>query len=220
MEKFMHNDGVVKYRSDHVNGPPLQHMLLKSLDAVRTFLFQQRLTGQTEAGIGYGNISLRQKPGAKPFIISATSTGGIEHLGSEGYSLVHEYSLQDNWLRSHGPKGASSESLTHAGIYEAKDAVNCIAHIHNERLFRILSNFGAPRIHTNYQKQDIALLCTPQSAAYGTPEIALAAKSVAAQGPDKGIIVMLGHLDGIIVYAKNIGELQSILKNLISKIES
>ena len=188
------DEGYVKYVCLHENAPAPDVPALKELDALRTELFDAGLIGMRQDGIGYGNISLRTEKG---FVISATATGGIRELGADGYSLVTEWSLAGNRLSCSGPLPASSEALTHAAVYEAGRDAKCVIHVHSRPLFDGLREAGA--------------LCTPPSASYGTPEMALAVADIARAQPQEAVVVMLGHDEGVLAYGPSIGAAASLL---------
>ena len=54
-------------------------------------------------------------------------------------------------------------------------------------------------------------LCTPPSASYGTPEMALAVADIARVQPQEAVVVMLGHDEGVLAYGPSIGAAASLL---------
>ena len=83
--------------------------------------------------VGYGNLSVRC---GSRFIISGTQTGHIEETGPEHYALVTAVDIPGNRVCCSGAVQASSESLTHAAIYDAAAAVGAVVHAHDLRLWR------------------------------------------------------------------------------------
>lgn len=150
------DEGYIKFNCQHTcatwhsNKLPLQEGLaieLARLDSLRTELFHKKLIGMYENGIGYGNISLRcflphlqlQAPFTfDTFIISSSATGGHEHLGLDGYCHVPNVTMNMNTVWSVGKLPASSETMTHAAIYQSAPQVNCVVHIHHRKLYDIL----------------------------------------------------------------------------------
>jgi L-ribulose-5-phosphate 4-epimerase len=172
---------------------------ISELNAWRDKLYSLKLIGIYENGIGYGNISLRQEKG---FIISGTKTGGIEKLAKKHYTKVINWNFANNFLTSVGPIGASSESLTHAAIYEASQETNAVMHIHSLDAWKKLKN----NIPTTSKKVE-----------YGTPEMAKEIFRLFRETDvkEKKIIVMAGHEEGIISFGKNLDEAGNILLRYI-----
>ena len=187
-------EGYVKYICRHEPAPAPEQAGLAELDALRTELFDAGLIGQRPDGTGFGNVSLRSEKG---FVVSATATGGVRELGAEGYSLVEDWSVAGNRLTCRGPLPASSEALTHAAVYEADADARCVVHAHSRPLFDGLLEAGA--------------LHTPRNAAYGTPEMAVAGADIARRHPQEGILVMLGHDEGILAYGPSIRAVASLI---------
>lgn len=190
----MAEEGYVKYRSIHKNGPAPKHPQWKMLNDLRSDLVRAGLVGVLENGVGYGNISLRAENG---FVVTATATGHIPELGPEGYTLVTRCDIDANTVWSTGPALASSESMTHAAVYESSPSVNCVLHLHHAGLYRQLLKGNAP--------------ATAQNAAFGTPAMAHSVANLVRQHPADGIIVMTGHQDGFIVYAPNVEHVRDLL---------
>ena len=152
---------------------------------------EQGWIGMYPDGIGYGNISMRITD--HTFLISGTATGGLDKLDERHYCLVEDYSLLHNELSCIGPIKASSESLTHALIYETSAETNAVIHIHNEQMW----NNWKQRIPTS-----------KEAVAYGTPEMALEIKRLFEESRlgDTKILVMGGHPEGIIGFGKDLDE--------------
>ena len=93
---------------------------------------------------------------------------------------------------------ASSESLTHALIYECSAAANAVIHIHNLNLWNRLIH------HVPTSSKNIS---------YGTPGMANEVKRLFDETTlsKEKIIVMGGHREGIISFGKNLEEAGSIL---------
>ena len=99
-------------------------------------MHEKGLIGMYPDGIGFGNISIRCNENT--FLISGTATGGIIDLDNSHYALVTDYNLTTNSLTCKGSINASSESLTHALIYESSPSTNAVIHIHNLALWKKL----------------------------------------------------------------------------------
>lgn len=175
--------------------------LLQSLNENRTKLQKQHLIGMYQDGIGYGNISMRHGKG-NHFYITGSSTGNLSMLLRKHIALVTSYSIELNIVNCSGITKASSESMTHAAIYESLNNVNAVVHIHSKEL---------------WDQYIDKLPTTDRHVEYGTPEMALELKEEIKKNGNKesAIIVMGGHPEGIISYAKNINTAtEEILKLL------
>jgi ribulose-5-phosphate 4-epimerase/fuculose-1-phosphate aldolase len=108
------------------------------------------------------------------------------------------YDLARNWLRYEGAAIPSSESLTHAAIYESDPTTSAVIHCHDSVLWRALLD-RAPT--------------SSKAVAYGTPEMAYEIISLfkASDVRNRQIFVMAGHEGGIIVFGKNLQEASGVL---------
>jgi len=190
------DEGYIKFDCNWIpsNDIPLNKVAV--LNVWREIMYKKGLIGVYPDGIGFGNISLRCSE--KTFLISGSATGGLATLSESHYSLVTNYNLSTNSVTCVGPLKASSESLTHALIYECSAAINAVIHIHNLKLW---NNF----IHH--------VPTSSENISYGTPEMANEIKRLfdeTALSKEK-IIVMGGHREGIISFGKDLEEAASIL---------
>src|SRR5690349_10644901 len=132
----MQEEGVIKFKCNWIKKTPFDFELIKDLNKWRDKLYAANLIGKNKDGIGYGNISIRYKQ--NNFIITGSSTGKLPKLTAEHYAVVTEYDLDKNTLTAVGPVIASSESLTHAVIYEHQKDVNAVIHVHHPVLWKKL----------------------------------------------------------------------------------
>jgi ribulose-5-phosphate 4-epimerase/fuculose-1-phosphate aldolase len=191
--KNNNRDGNIKFICDWNKCPPVisDDELIK-LNTWRDILYDLNLIGATPDGTGFGNISLRTKPSTR-FIISGSSTGNLEKLNAEHYVKVTDYSISNNMVNCSGPVKASSESLTHAVIYEFHPEINGIIHIHSLAFWKKLLN----KVPTTSEKVE-----------YGTPEMAIEVTRLFKETDafEKKIIVMGGHKEGLITFGKDLDE--------------
>ncbi len=160
------------------------------LNKWRTDLFRLGLIGCYPGNIGYGNISIRA---GKGFIITGSATGCREILSKDDYARVDRYDFTRNEVYCTGKIRASAESLTHAAVYEALPETMAVIHIHNLDL---------------WEKFNGILPTSPDTAEYGTPEMALAIKSLCLNNRINGneVIIMGGHKEGIIAFGNDLDE--------------
>jgi ribulose-5-phosphate 4-epimerase/fuculose-1-phosphate aldolase len=181
----MNDEGYVKYTAKHTLAPAIKAPHWAELNGVRTRLYQLGLVGATPGGIGFGNVSIRLKNNA--FLVSGTGTGALPVLAPNDYCLVSSFDLCRNLVVSKGPVKASSESMTHGAVYQSCPRVRCVIHVHSKSIYKGMIQERYP--------------ATPETAAYGTPEIALAVKDCARQlNKDEGSIVLSGHAEGLLSY--------------------
>jgi ribulose-5-phosphate 4-epimerase/fuculose-1-phosphate aldolase len=187
------DEGYIKFDSDWTPGPAADSSLTALLERWRRPLFEAGLIGHyEELGIGYGNLSVRANAG-REFIISGTQTGRVAQTSGQHYARVTDYDIDANRVCSTGPVEASSESLTHAAIYELGPAINAVVHVHSKALWQSLLG----RLPT-----------TAEGISYGTPEMAheferLYRDTDFASG---GVAVMAGHEEGIIAFGGTLEE--------------
>jgi len=192
----MNHEGVIKFNCTWIKEKPLQSELISDLNSWRDILYSLGLIGLNKDGIGFGNISKRFNQ--NQFIITGSATGKYEKLTNEHYTKVTRYDFDKNTVTAVGPIIASSESLSHAAIYEADLDTNSVIHIHHHKLWhRLLKNVPA----------------TDSKIEYGTPEMAGELLRLLRETDlkEKKILVMAGHEDGIISFGRNLEEAGKII---------
>lgn len=181
----MIDEGYIKFKSYWEKSGPLSHVEIQDLIFWRKALYAAGLIGYyADTGIGYGNISTRTGL-AGQFVISGTRTGQVANPGNEHFALVTAYDIACNSVHSTGATEASSESMTHATIYDLDPEIRAVVHVHNTALWEMLKGTSP---------------CTDEHIAYGTPEMAQEFKRLFRDTdfPASGIAVMAGHDDGLI----------------------
>jgi len=200
----MTSEGYVKYVAEHTMSAAINTPHFEELNRARTKLRETGLVGMTSNGIGFGNLSLRVE--GNKFLISGTATGALPILGPDGYCLITSFDVDENRVVSTGPVKPSSETMTHGVIYQSCLGANCVIHIHSRAIFDGMLRDKYP--------------ATPETAAYGTPEIALAIGKLVNghdSGKNEGSIVLAGHDEGVIVYAATIERALSLTEELYDK---
>ena len=190
------DEGYIKFNCERIPSDDIPLDKVAALNIWRELMYNKGLIGMYPDGIGFGNISIRCNENT--FLISGTATGGIADLDKSHYSLVTDYNLQTNSLICKGPINASSESLTHALIYECSPSTNAVIHIHNLALWNQLMH----KVPTSNEHVP-----------YGTPEMANEIKRLFEKNYlcNEKIIVMGGHEEGIISFGKNLEEAVNVL---------
>ena len=186
----MSETGVVKFTCEHHAVTLPMFAGFEELNACRRKLLQLRLIGADGNGIGFGNLSLRATE-ADAFYITGSGTGGLPRLGLEHFAKVMAYDFSRNWLRCEGGTLASSESLTHAAIYEADRAVGAVIHCHSCSVWERLVATGA---------------ATDAAVEYGTPEMANEVRRLFSSAGAEGrkLVAMAGHQDGVVAVGSSL----------------
>jgi L-ribulose-5-phosphate 4-epimerase len=167
------------------------------LNAFRRKLLHLQLIGVDSNGTGFGNLSVRDGT-TNNFYITGSATGGIPELTVADCARVVGYNFERNWLQYEGSAIPSSESLTHAAIYESDAKAGAIIHCHDSKLWAALLN-QAPT--------------SSKAVEYGTPEMAYEMirllKGSHVQG--RKILIMAGHESGIVAFGRNLEDAFAVL---------
>lgn len=194
----MSETGAIKFRCERVSTAPVVFGQLPELNACRRTLLQLRLVGCGADGIGFGNLSVRDDTGAG-FFITGSGTGDRAELTSADIARVIACDFAANLVHCEGAAVASSESLTHASIYDASPETRAVIHFHSAQLWSRLKG---------------ALPTTSRSVEYGTPAMAIEVARLFAETDVKNerLMVMGGHLEGLIAFGATLQEtLESVL---------
>ena len=195
-------EGVIKYHLNHQHKPLPANINLNPLNAWRSVLYRLQLIGQNPAkydGLGYGNISQRLALNNSAFVISGTQTGHLAKLSLNDYALIDSASVEQNQINSFGLTAPSSESLTHAGVYQQEASAQAVIHVHSPEIWRQTLALNLP--HT---KAEIA---------YGTTEMAQAVKALLSsdQVSQLPLFTMLGHEDGVVAWGATLEQAAAVL---------
>jgi len=200
----MIDEGYIKFDIDWQRGPPPDPRAVDELNRWRKPLYQAGLIGQyADVGIGFGNISVRFGVESQ-FVISGTQTGHLGNLGPEHYALVTDYDIGANRVSCRGQVKASSESMTHAAIYELNPAITGVVHVHSATVWNRLIN----RLPT-----------TRPDVAYGTPAMAQELRRLYEHTDfsDQGVAIMAGHDEGILSFGTDLAEATGRILDLLGQ---
>lgn len=189
----MIDEGIIKYDSHWRKTDPLDNAEIDSLNRWRRPLYDAGLIGHYEEhGVGFGNLSVRADTEGQ-FIISGSQTGHLPELGAEHYALIEDYDIDRHRVVSSGACEASSESMTHAVIYELDPKIGAVVHVHSQELWARLKGSAAT---------------TDAAIAYGTPEMAQEFRRLFRESDFQktGIAVMAGHDSGLVSTGSNLQE--------------
>jgi L-ribulose-5-phosphate 4-epimerase len=182
--------GSVKFTCQQVAAEISRFAGFAELNKYRRKLRDLGMIGVDARGIGFGNLSIRN--GATPrFYITGSATGRILELTPADYARVVAYDFEKNWLKCEGSTVASSESLTHAAVYESDPTADAVIHFHDVKLWAALLG-KAPT--------------TPKGIEYGTSEMAYAVRRLfdITDVREKKIFAMAAHEGGLVTFGRDL----------------
>lgn len=221
MASSAHSEGVVRFDARHTSAPLEERYFAdaaRTLAAWRAILAHLRLLGQDPAryeGLGFGNVSMRVPPfggvarGRRRFLVTGTQTAGLAHATLREFALVEEWDVTANRVTSRGLVVPSSESLTHAALYDAAPATRVVLHAHAPVLWRRARALGLP--------------VTDAAAANGTPAMAHEVARLWREGTLAPVRVaaMGGHEDGVIAVGATAAEAgEALVRHLARALEA
>lgn len=193
----MIDEGYIKFSANWEKTGALPPQAVAELNTYRQHLYRLGLIGAYENGIGFGNISCRASEGGL-FYISGSKTGNYPVLDENHFALVTAVDAAVNQLSCLGPVIASSESMSHAVLYEACPEVNGVIHIHNYIMWERLMH----QVPT-----------TDASAPYGSPEMVESIRNLLATTDlrQSRIFVMEGHEEGVFTFGETLEAAMEVL---------
>ncbi len=208
----MQEEGVIKFDLRFTPADPVSANSLQELNRWRSILWKHKLIGQDPdryEGYGFGNVSQRLAPfdaecGKRAFVISGTQTGELEQLDNSHYAAVNSWDTGRNQVVASGPIKPSSESLTHAMIYDLDKELRAVLHVHSPEIWKAAASRNIP--------------LTDASVEYGTPAMAQEVRHLLNETNvrQSGIFAMGGHEDGIVSFGHNVEQAgQALLRVLI-----
>lgn len=209
-------EGVIKFAVRHRDGPLDERRygeLACQLIAWREILALTGLVGQDPArydGAGYGNISARVGPpsagrGRRAFLASGTQTSGKRCVTLDDFALVERFEIHRNRVVSQGRTLPSSESMTHAALYDVGPQIRCVFHAHSPVVWERARQLGIPT--------------TDEGVPYGTPEMAREVQRLYGSTglAERKILAMGGHEDGIVVFGGTLEEAGQVLLTWLAR---
>jgi L-ribulose-5-phosphate 4-epimerase len=187
----------VKFSCERAAAEITSFSWLAELNACRRKLLDLGLIGVDPNGIGFGNLSVRDGA-TDDFYITGSATGGIHELTLADCAKVVACDFERNQVRYEGSAIPSSESLTHAAIYESDTTAGSVIHCHDFKLWAALLD-RAPT--------------TSKAAEYGTSDLAHEIMQLFKRTDlqSRKIIVMAGHEGGIVTFGTNLEEAFAVL---------
>jgi len=182
--------GSIKFTCDRVVVELSCFAGFEQLNEYRRRLLRLGTIGIDTNGVSFGNLSVRN--GAMSgFYITGSGTGKLPELTPADCARVVAYYFARNWLQCEGLIVPSSESLTHAAVYESDPTTCAVIHCHDMKLWTALLH----KVPT-----------TPEELEYGTPEMAYAVRSLFDKTDvlKKKIFVMAGHEGGVVAFGRDL----------------
>lgn len=196
------SEGYIKFAYDHRDcklEPRRFGELACKLIAWREIMALTGLVGQDPKryeGAGYGNVSARIGPpaaalGRRSFLITGTQTSGERCIDLSNFAVVERYDYRRNRVESYGPATPSSESMTHGAAYDLGPHIRAVLHAHSPVLWKRARKLNIP--------------ITDPQAPYGTPMMAEEVRRLYRSSvlPERQILAMGGHEDGIIAFGRS-----------------
>jgi ribulose-5-phosphate 4-epimerase/fuculose-1-phosphate aldolase len=182
--------GSIKFTCDRLAVELSRFAGFDELNEYRRKLLRLGTIGTDRNGVGFGNLSVRNGV-TSHFYITGSGTGKLSELMPADCARVVAYDFARNWLQCEGVTVASSESLTHAAVYESDPLTCAIIHCHDMKLWTALLH----KVPT-----------TPKKVEYGTPEMAYAVRSLFDNTDvrKKKIFVMAGHEGGVVAFGRDL----------------
>ena len=193
----MSEAGSVKFKCEQVPIEISRFAGFAELNRYRRKLLELGMIGVDASGVGFGNLSIRNGAASR-FYITGSATGGISELMPANCAKVVAYDFARNWLQCEGSAVASSESLTHAAVYESDPTARAVIHCHDMKLWAALLD-KAPT--------------TPKRVEYGTPEMAYAVRRLFEMTDVKRrkIFAMAAHDGGLVTFGRDLQDAFRIL---------
>jgi L-ribulose-5-phosphate 4-epimerase len=187
----------VKFTSERISGELTPFEGFPDLNAYRRKLRESRLIGVDSNGVGFGNLSVRDGA-TKNFYITGSATAGIPDLTLADCVKVVAYDFERNWVGYEGSTVPSSESLTHAAIYESDARIGAVIHCHDSGLWAVILS-QAP--------------ITPKTVRYGTPEMAYEVMRLfrLTDVRSRKTLAMAGHEAGIVTFGRDLEQAFTVL---------
>ncbi len=192
------DEGYIKFQAHWTQTPPFSEDEIEELNYWRERCFEEGWIGAYPDGIGFGNISCRYGH-AGQFLITGSATGNFPVLNPGHFSLVNKANYTGNELWCSGPAIASSESMSHAAVYDACPGVNGVIHIHNLAIWEGLMEAG---------------WATDPGATYGSPEMAESILRLLRETDirNRKIFAMRDHYEGVFAFGATLEEAFERLK--------
>lgn len=155
-------------------------------------------------GLGFGNLSSRDRARSGAFLVTASQTAAAPELTDDDLVHVTHSDPARFWVDAKGHQPPSSETLTHAMIYQADPAIGWVFHAHSPDIWQ--------------RAGELSLPATPADVAYGSAAMAAAVAEVLAGHHVRPItFVTLGHQDGVFACGAGVEETGGALLSVLAR---
>lgn len=194
----MNQEGTIKFNAHWEQAPAVPKEILEEMIMARQQMFRKGYIGEYAPRLGYGNISMRYGQGNQ-FLISGAKTGRLPEALPEHFTHITEVYAQRNAVYCAGPVIASSETMSHAMIYQCEPSAQVAIHLHEAAAWERLLH----QVPT-----------TDASAEYGSVEMSASIEQLFLYTDlsEQKIFVMEGHPEGIFVFGDSFTEALAILQ--------
>lgn len=199
MMVVMRDEGIIKFICEWQKTELAVDGELRSLVDCRNRLFGRGWIGVYPDGVGFGNVSLRYG-GGPTFLISGSQTGDIALADDGHFCEVTGWDIEANRIVCRGPVKASSESMTHAMIYDTFPDCLAVIHIHHAEAWQRLKG---------------KLPTSDAGVPYGTPAMAAEVRRLESGLRANPVLVMAGHEDGLLAFAASLEKAESALLSVL-----
>lgn len=184
-------EGYIKFQCDWQKTEAYPPEKVQPLNYWRQKLYTEKLVGAYPDGIGFGNVSMRAE--GNHFYISGSKTGKFPVLTNRHFAKVIDFDIEKNSLVCQGPIIASSESMSHAVIYQQIPQVMAVFHVHDLAL---------------WEKVLYKIPTTDPSAPYGSPEMAreIIRLIKTTDVMEQKVFAMAGHKEGLFSFGTSLEE--------------
>jgi len=202
-------EGVIKFDVRFESAPPPPADWLRDLLTWRAALWRRGLIGVDPVrygGVGFGNVSRRLPTEAgRGFVVSASQSAEHEVATPDAFVIVTDWDVAANRIMARGRARPSSESLTHAMVYDLHEAIQYVFHVHAPTVWRLA--------------EELRLPVTARSVDYGTPAMAMEVARLYSgdKKPAHGVFAMGGHEDGIVSFAADAQTAGGALLDLLDR---
>ena len=183
-----------------------QHVL-RTMAGWRAVLKRLCLLGQHPdryGGLGFGNLSARDRERPGEFVITASQTAGAPALTDEDLVRITHSNPARFWVDATGHQPPSSETLTHAMIYHADPAIRWVFHVHCPEIWHMAGELDLPG--------------TAEDVPYGSPAMTEAVGELLASHETRPMVfATLGHQDGVFACGATADEAGSALVGLLAR---
>ncbi|NIP16376.1 MAG: class II aldolase/adducin family protein [Pseudomonadales bacterium] len=202
-------EGVIHFAYDlqTPDGAVTEETLRDTLAAWRTIFRRLGVLGhdpERYGGFGFGNLSVRDPERPDEFVVTASQTSGQGGLRDRDLVRISGCNLERFWVDAVGHKPPSSETLTHAMIYAADPRIRWVFHVHSPEIWE--------------HAEPLAIPCTAQEVAYGSPEMVRAVAELLEKHQSRPLLfATFGHVDGVFACGPTARDAGGLLVSYLAK---